>query len=191
MAAYSTYTDQELVALIKQGDVRAFDHFYNLHWTKVYGHAYKRLQNMEQAKDITQEVFVNLWERRNDVHIENVPGYFFISVRNNVFKLQRKEQLFTPVNDILEEVYASPNQADALLLEHEFFKSLGSLIDTLPPAQQQIFRMRYQEDLSTKEISERLQISVKTVQNQLGRALAQLRTLMALMIIMCQINNKS
>jgi len=107
-----------------------------------------------------------------------------------VFKLQRKQELFTPVNDLMEELYASPNQADALLLEHEFFSSLGSLVETLPPAQQQIFKMRYQEELSTQEIADKLQISLKTVQNQLGRALSQLRTMMTLLAVLFYINDK-
>jgi len=190
MAAYSAHTDQELLEQLRLGDSSAFNVLYTTYWKKVYGQAYKRLQNTEQAKDITQEVFVSLWARKEVNRIDNLTAYFFTAVRNNVFKLQRKQELFTPVNDLMEELYASPNQADALLLEHEFFSSLGSLVETLPPAQQQIFKMRYQEELSTQEIADKLQISLKTVQNQLGRALSQLRTMMTLLAVLFYINDK-
>ena len=190
MAAYSTYTDQELLEQLRLGDSSAFDVLYATYWNKVYGQAFKRLQNTEQAKDITQEVFVSLWARKEVNRIDNLAAYFFTAVRNNVFKLQRRQELFTPVNDLMEELYASPNRADALLLEHEFFSSLGSLIETLPPAQQQIFKMRYQEELSTQGIADKLQISLKTVQNQLGRALSQLRTMMTLLAMLLYINDK-
>lgn len=183
MVALTKCTDKELLQKLYSGDSYAFDALYANHWDKVYAQAYKRLQNSELAKDITQEVFVSLWARREINQIDNLPAYFFTAVRNNVFKVQRKQALFTPVNTLMEELYVSPNQADALLLENEFFKSLGSLIETLPPAQQQIFKMRYQMELSTQEIADQLQISIKTVQNQLGRALAQLRTIMKLLIV--------
>lgn len=190
MAAYSTLSDLELLEKLRSGDGAAFDVLYANYWPKVYAQAYKRLQNTEQAKDVTQEVFVSLWARKELNYIDNLGAYFFTAVRNNVFKLQRKQELFTPVNDLMEELYASPNKADALLLEHEFFSSLGSLVETLPPAQQQIFKMRYQEELSTQEIADKLQISLKTVQNQLGRALSQLRTMMTLLAVLFYINDK-
>jgi RNA polymerase sigma-70 factor (ECF subfamily) len=67
------------------------------------------------------------------------------------------------------------SKADAPLLWKEFFKMYEIFLESLPPKRQEIFRLRYQEDLSTKEISEQLSISRKTVQNQLGKAIETLK----------------
>lgn len=182
--------DQALLAQLRDGDSYAFDVLYQKYWDKVYGEAFKRLQNVDKAKDITQEVFVSLWAKRKENFIDNLPAYLFVSVRNNVFKLQKKASLFSPIEDLLDDLYASPQKADAKILEHEFFKALAAFIEALTPAQQQIFKMHYQEELSTKEIAERLQISRKTVQNQLGKAVIRLRTMMTLLILLQYIGYK-
>ena len=80
-----------------------------------------------------------------------------------------------PFFDILDNIPEKNSQADADLLWKEFFKSFEAFMESLPPKRQIIFRLRFQEDLPTKDISMQLGITRKTVQNQLGKAIETLK----------------
>lgn len=182
-----TLTDQELLIKLRNGERSAFDELYEKHWDKVYSQAFKKLHDPDLAKDITQEVFIYLWSKRESNYIDNLQAYLFSSVRNNVFKALRKDERFLPISDLVLEARAFYPEADAELLQKEFFKNYDLLIQSMPAAQQSIYRMRYHEDLSTSEIAERLNISRKTVQNQLTRAVALLRaSLISIAFLMSQ-----
>jgi RNA polymerase sigma-70 factor (ECF subfamily) len=187
MTTYGLYTDQELLAKLRGGDRQAFDALYEKHWDKVYNQSFKKLHDPELAKDITQEVFIYLWTHREQNNIDNLPAYLFTAVRNNVFRALKKEAKFIPVTDLIMEARTYYPGADADLLQKEFFKIYDTLVNAMPPAQQQIFRMRYHEDLSTQEIAEVLQLSRGTVQNQLTRAVTLLRaSLLSIALLISQ-----
>ncbi|MGF7079320.1 RNA polymerase sigma factor [Mucilaginibacter sp. UYCu711] len=185
MPLFYRYSDAELLKLLQTGDGDAFDKLYERHWDKVYSQAFKGLHDADMAKDITQEVFVYLWTNRQSLRIQNLPAYLFSSVRNNVFRQLKQQQLFIPIPDLIETLKCYASAADARLLHDELLHAYSRLVKSLPPAQQTIFKMRYQEDLSTSEIASHLNISRKTVQNQLTRAVALLRaSLMAAIAIL-------
>lgn len=167
--------DQQLLAQMREDDESAFHLLYDRYWEQVYSAAYKRLKDADYAKDITQDIFLQLWSRRKDLNIAFVPSYLYMSVRNNVFKWMEKEQRFTTIPDLLACLGKSSDNADVELLRKEFMAKYEALVDSLPAAQQAIFKLRFNEDLSTKEIAEKLNISRKTVQNQLGKSVGQLR----------------
>jgi len=167
--------DAELLQEMEQGSKYAFNILYEKYWSQTYSNAYKRLKDYDQAKDVVQEIFTHIWLKKETLHIDNLPAYLNIAVRNRVFKLIEKQKLFHPFFDILESMPATYLHADANLLWKEFFKSYEILLTTLPPKRQLIFRLRFQEDLPTKEIATQLDLSRKTVQNQLGKAIEQLR----------------
>lgn len=167
--------DHLLLQKMKGGSNIAFDIIYEKYWEKLYNTAYKRLNDEDYAKDIIQDIFLQLWQRREDLQIEHLQTYLYTSVRNNVFKYLEKEKRYTPVTKLLEQLSAASEKADAYLLRKEFMTSFETLIRTLTPSQQEIFRMRFHEDLCTLEIAKKLNITRKTVQNQLHRSIAQLR----------------
>jgi len=175
--------DKLLLLKLKEGSSVAFDALYERHWQSIYSAAFKRLQNPDLAKDMTQDVFLQLWLKREESNILNLPAYLHTSVKNMIFNWMERERKFTPVPDLLLQLKVSMDEADSAILLKEFMKAYEALILTLTPSQQVIFRMRYQQDLSTAEIAERLDISRKTVQNQLNRAVTQLRTSLTLISI--------
>lgn len=160
---------------------------YEKHWDKVYSQSFKKLNDPDLAKDITQDVFIYLWMHRENNHIENLQAYLFSAVRNNVFRALKKDGKFIPISDLIVESRLHYPDADAELLEKEFFRTYDLLIQSMPPAQQTIFRMRYHEDLSTLEIAEKLNLSRGTVQNQLTRAVTMLRaSLLSIALLISQ-----
>jgi len=182
----SIHTDDNLLLQqIEQGCKHAFNILYEKHWRKAYTEAYKRLKDSDQAKDIVQEIFTHVWLKRENLHINNLPAYLNIAIRNKVFKLVEKQKLIHPFFNILEDMPATYLQTDDNLLWKEFLISYEALLNTLPPKRQIIFRLHFQNDLPTKDIAAQLGITRKTVQNQLGKAIEKLKiSLLPFLIIL-------
>ncbi|MDQ8005888.1 MAG: sigma-70 family RNA polymerase sigma factor [Pedobacter sp.] len=179
----SNISDQYLLEQMKNDDESAFHLLYDKYWEQAYNAAYKRLKDADYAKDITQDIFLQLWSRRYDLQVASVPAYLYTAIRNNVFKWMEKEQRFTTIPDLLDILVQERDQADVELLRKEFMQKYEALVDSLPSAQRTIFKLRFNEDLSTKEIAEKLDITRKTVQNQLGKSVNQLRDSLDLLYI--------
>jgi len=169
--------DSLLLLQVQQGNKKAFNALYEKYWDKVYANAYKRLKDEDQAKDIAQEIFVSIWLNKENP-IDNLPAYLNIAVRNRVFKLVEKQKSVSPFFDKLAELPALHQDADAALAYKEFYKAYEDLLGTLPPKRQMIFRLRYQEDQTTKAIADQLGITRKTVQNQLIKAIEHLKMIL-------------
>lgn len=173
--AYTDLGDAQLLRALKDGSMEAFNALYHRYWQPVYNAAFKRLGDPAAAQDITQDFFLQLWNRRADLHILHLPAYIHTAVRNRVLNFLATQQRFLPLAELLAESTAAGDSADALARRNEWLKSYHDLVNALPPGRQEIFRLRYNEGATPDEIALRLNISRKTVQNQLGKALARLR----------------
>lgn len=169
------HEDKLLLLKMRENSSEAFNVLYEKYWEQVYADALRRLQDPAYAKDITQDIFLKLWSRRHELQIDNLPAYLAASVRNNVFKWLEREQKYVPIPELLQQLETTRDKADAGLLRKEFTAAYEALIAAFTPSQQLIFKMRYQSDLSTSDIADKLNISRKTVQNQLGKCLLMLR----------------
>ena len=89
---FVSYHDNELVHLLLHDDKNAFDELYRRYWPILYNAAFKRLKSNVLSKDITQEVFIDLWLRRGKVEIENVQAYLLTAVRFQVLKMISREK---------------------------------------------------------------------------------------------------
>lgn len=173
--AYKDLGDAELLRSLKDGSMEAFNALYQRYWQPAYNAAFKRLNDPAAAQDVTQDIFLQLWNRRADLHILHLPAYIHTSVRNRVLNLLESQQRFLPMEDLFAESASGGEGADALARRNQWLKSYHALVDALPPGRQEIFRMRYNEGATPDQIAAHLNISRKTVQNQLGKALARLR----------------
>lgn len=167
--------DALLLQQMEQGSEQAFNSLFEKYWDKAFSEAYKRLKDSDYAKDVVQEVFTHIWIKRETLHISNIPAYLHTAVRNRTIKLLARQKNNHPFFTILETMPDKNLQADASLLRKEFFKSYEALVETLPPRRQLIFRLHVYDDIYTKDIAAQLGLSRKTVQNQLGKAIEQLR----------------
>ncbi len=170
-----------LLQKVKDGSKIAFNLLFEKYWQKAYSDAYKRLKNEEDAKDIVQEIFTKIWVNRQTQDIENFPAYLHVAIRNNVIKLLSKQKAIHPFFDILENIPKKNAEADSDLLWNEFLQSYEALLQKMPAKRQEIFRLRYHENQTTKDISLQLGITRKTVQNQLGKAVQSLKVALHIM----------
>src|SRR5690606_39103936 len=95
--------DKLLLLQVEQGNTEAFDELYEKHWEQTFSQAYKRLKNLDQAKDIVQDIFLNIWLKKEN-HIDNLPAYLHVAVRHRVFKQVEKQKTTVPFLDLLQNL---------------------------------------------------------------------------------------
>ena len=168
-------SDEDSFAWDHSNPESSFTLIYRKFWPSLYNTAFKRLKNREQCQDIVQNVFIDLWNRKDKVSIKNLQGYLHTAVRYQVYKQLLKTPSNSDFFSVLEKLLQSPYNADEKLLTAELSNLVELWIDALPAKRKKIFLMHYYEHLSTQEIAAKLNISQKTVQNQLNRASLYIR----------------
>ncbi|KGE15866.1 RNA polymerase sigma factor [Sphingobacterium deserti] len=178
MLVYAPYSLEELFFLVQKDDDLAFAEIYQRTWQKLFVAANSRLRNEMMAKEIVQEIFVDLWSKRNLKRIEAVESYLFQSVKYKVIDyFRRKPKQFEVVEDFLDTL-CNFEPADGRLVEQEYNVLVEKWIASLPKKRRQIFTLRFVEDKTTQQISHTLNISTKTVQNQLLNATMLLKQML-------------
>jgi RNA polymerase sigma-19 factor, ECF subfamily len=175
VTVYKQYTDDQLLQLLANDDRVAFDAIYDRYWQIMYDHAYKRLRNKQECRDIIQDVFIDLWLRRGQVNINDIKPYLLTAVRFQIYKLVTKEKAISAFTEPYEAMALSFSGAETRVIEKEFMQIVKAWIDMLPEKRRRVLLMHVEYNLSTKEIASRLSVSQKTVQNQLGSAIHSLR----------------
>ena len=174
MANLKIHSDIEeeklLFGLLKQGDVSSFEKIYKNYWQELYTAAYKRLPEKQLCQDVLQNVFTDLWNRKAELNLINPRAYLNTAVRFQVLKQIAQSSKISSFNDTFEDELISPLKADGRILEQEAQILISYFIDALPHKRKNIFLMHYYEGLSTAKIALKLNVSRKTVQNQLTTA---------------------
>lgn len=175
--------DDQLLEALRNGSEQAFQNVYSAFWQKLYLSAFKIVRNREAAEDIVQEIFVQLWRRKHELHIECLASYLFTATRYQVFKYLRKSRVLTALDEVLHDEL-SVDDLEGKIHEKELSQRIDEAILKLPPKCQGIFQMSRKKQLSTKEIASKLNLSPKTVENQLGIALKKLRLILGEMLLL-------
>jgi len=172
---YADFTDAELLLKIKEDDHVAFKEIYSRYWKSCYFQLYRKSGLSELAEELTQNIFVSLWERRRVATITNLSSYLFSAVRfsfiNHLKSLLQfdnyvayKQQTNTEFNNSEEEMAAS-----------DLSMSIEKGIKMLPVKTREIFMLSRFGYRSVKEISETLEISEKAVEYHITRSLKAMR----------------
>ncbi|MCR9152638.1 MAG: RNA polymerase sigma factor [Croceimicrobium sp.] len=166
--------DHELLAAIASSDEKALQQFFNRYYKTLVGTAFNILKDEEQAKDIVQDLFFWLWKNRESLSIKSsVLAYFKRATINRCLNLLKKNQKFSDQEDWQEPIQASPNPQE-LMEAQELEAFVAQALLQLPERCRLIFTLKRLEGLSVKEIAEKLEISPKTVENQITKALKHL-----------------
>ena len=178
MKETSTVEEMNLLTKrIRQGDIKAFDLLYAQFSERLFGFAFSMLKNHEDAKEVVQETFLKLWKKRDQLDSsQSVKALLFSVSYHIVIDLLRKR---LKENQYLHELHArfAENEpgADHLADYNELNNELQKAISALPEQRKKIYQLSREEGLSHKEIAGILNISVKTVENQINLALKTIR----------------
>lgn len=151
----------------------AFRRLYDMYWLQLYRYACNILRDDSQCQDIVQEVFCDLWRRRAANKIQFVRAYLYRATKFQILKLlrdgkttQEHKQQFAKTQEQFFIHDAEPVAID--------YNELSDAIQQLPEKCQEIFNLRWNDNLSQEEIAERLGVSKYTVKNQIAKALDKL-----------------
>ena len=167
---------------IKTVTSSTFQYLYKNHSRHMYFYALKFL-NTEQAHDIVQDVFVKLWEKREEIIFKtSVKSYLFIMVRNGCLLFLEKQLVRREYRDqkahrikIEEARYYIARGGEKSLIEKDFSVLVASAMSKLPARCSEVFKLCKIEKLKHAEVAERLSISQKTVEKHMSQALKILR----------------
>lgn len=177
MTGLNKLSDQELFVALKGGDPEAYTEIYHRYSASIYIHVYNKLQSREESRDIVQDLFRSLWERRKDLNIQTaLAGYLFAAARYRVFELISHRNVVSRFRDSISD-FAAHGECitDHLVREKQLLTIIDEAIAALPEKMQEIFVLSRKQHLTHKEIAAKLGISEKTVKNQVNNSLKILR----------------
>jgi len=180
-------SDVELVGLLKQSNHKAYEEIYNRYNYLLIQHAYKKLRDEDLAKDIIQEVFTNLWvKRENELKAGNLVGYLYVCARNKILDHYGRQKIESKYISSFSEfaLNHSPANTDHLLREKDFKAYIEKEIQALPKRMRQIFELSRNEHYSHREIAEILDTNEQNVSKQIMNALKILRNRLGIYLFM-------
>ncbi|RYY87331.1 MAG: RNA polymerase sigma-70 factor [Chitinophagaceae bacterium] len=170
-----------LIALLGKQDAQTFEEVFKAHYGPLHAYAFGLLKDSDAADDAVQNVFHRLWDRSGSLNITgSVAAYLYRAVHNESLN-QIKQRDVRKRNGLQIGYLASRSEATAAsgLQQKELSVRLEAALAELPQQCRTIFQMSRFEELRYREIAERLDLSVKTVENQMGKALRILRNRLA------------
>ena len=177
---YQNENPNELFPAIKQGNHEAFRQFFDIYEKRIYGFLYKILRSHEDVEELLQVVFVKIWENRATINHELSPdAYVFQIAKNSALDvLRQKARRLLLEKQLTEKIKISENLDDGgnSLIDSDLKGFVERLMLNVPERRREIFRLRYEQELSYKEIAKQLNISENTVDTQIRRTLNYLRT---------------
>lgn len=170
----NSLSDQELLSRIEGGDTMAYQEIFNRYWKNLYSYAFNILKEKTLTEDTVQEVFINVWQNRGKTDITSLGSYLIVATRNGAFKKLRDEHLTIQHVEVLEHILWHRELEDGHgYTELEYVIELAS--KELPERRREIFHLSRIENYSITEIAKKLNISKRTVENQLHLALKHIR----------------
>jgi RNA polymerase sigma-70 factor (family 1) len=163
-------SDSQLIDQLRSGDQNAFTVIYDRYCAALYRTALRILQDHELAKDVVQEAFISLFEKANENTIRNLQAYLYQVVKYQCFMQLRSGKISGKHLSQINTIIAS-NELEEELHAKELQLVLDESIAALPEKCREVFYLSRFESLSNKKIAERLNISHKTVENQITKAL--------------------
>lgn len=170
-------SDEILVEAMKNGDSVSFDILFNRYWQTLYTTAYVISRDNDVSSGIVHDIFLNLWLKREKLQIGSFKGYITASTRYHVYRHMRvaKRNVLEYRNELGDGSRVSANEGELNIRQQELQRKVESHLEGLPKRCKEIFTMSRRDELSNDEIAKRLDISKRTVENQLTNALHHLR----------------
>jgi len=167
--------EHQLCCNLQNGDEQAFEKIFRFYYQPLCVFASRILQDEEEAEELVQDFFVKFWEKRDQIQVEtSLKSYLFRSIKNLCLNHIKHEQIkLQHAKTVITN--SEESDFDDQFVEVDLQKDIENSIAELPEKRREIFRLSREEGLKYREIADRLNISVKTVEAQMGLAIKTLR----------------
>ena len=176
---YTDLPDETLFALIKENDQKAFGEIYSRYWIYLTSSAAKHFPDWQKAEDMVQEILISLYNRRNTLEFSvSIRAYLSQALKFKIMNEFRSKAVRDAYQKTIHYLYAGSAQTNVYheCESKELACNINRSINSLPEKCRQVFMLSRSEDLSYKDISGHLGISVSTVEKHVSKALKVLRT---------------
>lgn len=167
----STKIDNSFVLnSLKNREDSGLKQVYNLYWKKMFSYAYKTIEDRWLCEDIIQEIFIRLWENAGATEIKNIESYLFTALKYKIANYLRDRKYISVHQNVLESlpsnvIFQSPLEYNDLKVQ------ILRTMDELPEKCRNVFYLSRMEDYSNQEIAVELNISKRTVETHISKAL--------------------
>lgn len=170
-----SFSDDELLGQLRNGEAAALDMIFKKYWQPLFISAFNFLRDKESCEDIIQDIFIKIWDRRHEIEIKtSLKAYLFAAMRYGVYRQVKVGNARVDIFECLDEVFKDSSPYEGLV-HKELLAKVDLAIEGLPDKCREVYRLSREEHLSHKEISEKLNISPKTVETHITKALKHLR----------------
>jgi len=170
-------TEAELISSVKAGITSAFDTLFGMYGHKIYSFAFSILKSKEDAEDVVQHTFFKVWEKRESINGNLVFKSFLFTIAYNVsidiLRIRLKEKVHR--DSIVVQATSNYNLEERIEFG-DLLVRVNQIAEKLPPRKREIYQLSRVHNLSYSEIAEKLNISVKTVENGIGYSLKYIKT---------------
>ncbi|WP_317896757.1 RNA polymerase sigma-70 factor [Aurantibacillus circumpalustris] len=170
--------EQEYWQNVSRGDKKAFEQLFNTHYQPLCNYAYSLLKDIDEAEEVVQNTFFNVWSKRETLQITtSFKSYIYRAVHNDSLnKIKHGKVKASYATDYKSSMSGGFDSSSQILEAKELGKQINEAIASLPEQCGNVFKLSRFENLKYSEIAEQLEISVKTVENHMGKALKILRS---------------
>ncbi len=175
---------QEVTDLLRTGDQGAFEYIYKTYWYKIFLVAYRKTKSKETAEELVQELFLNLWKKREYLEILQLENYLFSSIKYSIFAFYSSQSLENKyLESVRNKIEFENSGVEEAMAVNDINIAINKGLDTLPDKTRKVFHMSRFENLSVHEIAKKLKLSDKAVEYHLTKSLKVLKTLLKDFII--------
>ncbi|WP_052143608.1 RNA polymerase sigma-70 factor [Wocania ichthyoenteri] len=172
-----TISDEELVLLMQNGNHSAYKELYNRYWLNLFRIAYSKIGDKDICENIIQDIFTNLWVRREKIILsKKLSAYLHTALKYviiNHFNAINVRRKYSAEKSKIKNI--NSYNTERLVAYNELYTAIENEVNNLPNRCAEVFRLSRYENLSNKEIAKKLEISPKTVENQITKAIKVLR----------------
>ncbi len=181
MKSDKQFIDEDLFQSLRNNDRKAFEILFHKYYAQLCRKVNSIIQDEESAEDVVQQLFIKIWESRENItQPDSVIAYLTTSARNRALNhlkaANRKSSNETPLTHATDP---EDNRTEEQMDAKELQKAINEAIQLLPEKRREVFLLSRQEGKSYKEIAAIMDISIKTVEAQMGKALSTLREFVA------------
>ena len=173
MSTYPENNEKELLLLLIAGEEKGFEGLYNLYNRSIFNFIIKYVSSVPLAEDLTQEVFIKMWENRKQLkEVRSFKAYLFISARNhtlNNLKLVFRSEV--AIGEVLSGFTDLRNDTEDDVLHKEYLQFLKETLNNLPERTREIFQLCREQEKSYDEVAKSLNISRNAVKNHMVRSM--------------------
>lgn len=170
------HTDEEILELLEKQDGKGMEMLFKKYYQPLCLSGYRYIKDKQKVEDIVQELFYELWKKRANINIQSSLGpYLRTAIRNRSLNFIKGQRIDFADEDELKSFTSNESSTQEDLETTELETFINKVIDSLPEKCRMVFVLSRIDELSYKEIAEKLDISTKTVENQISKALKILR----------------